>query len=123
MSSITISEMMKLSNKLYRLHENDWMEKTPESNIYWIAWLVGEIGEVIDIIKKKGVDKIMNDKSTRHEMLEEIVDCYMYLADILNRYEFSDKEFSAVYRDKMAYNLNRDYSKGKTKSDKLRMGN
>jgi NTP pyrophosphatase (non-canonical NTP hydrolase) len=123
MTPITISEMMELSEKLYKLHENDWMKKTPESNIYWVGWLVGEIGEVIDIIKKKGVDKIMNDKSTRHEMLKEITDCYMYLADILNRYEFTDEEFSEVYRDKMKFNLNRDYSKGKTKSDKLRTDN
>jgi len=81
--------------------------------------LIAEVGEVIDIVKKKGVDKIMNDESTRYEMLEEITDCYMYLADILNRYEFTAEEFSEVYRNKMKYNLKRDYSKSKTKADKL----
>ena len=123
MSPVTISEMMELSEKLYKLHENDWMKKTPESNIYWVSWLVAEVGEVIDIIKKKGVDKIMNDEGTRHEMLEEITDCYMYLSDILNRYEFTDEEFSKVYRNKMKYNLNRDYTKSKTKADKLKVDN
>ncbi len=45
----------------------------------------------------------------------------MYLADILNRYEFTDNEISKVNRDKMNYNLNRDYSKSKTKADKVKM--
>ncbi len=120
MTTISISEMMEFSKKLYKKHENYW-EHTPESNIYWVSWLVGEIGEMIDIIKKKGADKIMNDKTTRLEMLKEIADCYMYLADILNRYEFTDKEFSKVYREKMNYNFSRDYSKSTTKADKFRI--
>ena len=119
MKTITISEMMELSEKLYKKNEDYW-DNSPESNIHWVCWLVGEIGEVIDIIKKKGTDKIMNDKSTRLEMLKEIADCYMYLADILNRYEFTDKEFSKVYRDKMNYNLKRDYTKSTTKADKYK---
>ena len=120
MTTITISEMLEQSKLLYKKHENYW-EHTPESNIYWVSWLVGEIGEMIDIIKKKGADKIMKDKSTRLEMLKEIADCYMYLADILNRYEFTAEEFSKVYREKMSYNFSRDYSKSKTKADKMKM--
>lgn len=53
----------------------------------------------------------MNDKTVRKEMLEEITDCYMYLADILNRYDFTPEEFSKIYKEKMQYNLDRDYSK------------
>jgi hypothetical protein len=53
----------------------------------------------------------MHDKEVREEMLEEITDCYMYLADILNRYEYSPKEFSQAYRKKMEHNLKRDYTK------------
>ena len=116
-TTITINEMMELSEQLYKKYEDYW-DNSPESNINWVCWLVGEIGEMIDIIKKKGADKIMNDKSTRLEMLKEIADCYMYLADILNRYEFTAEEFSKVYRDKMNYNLKRDYRKSKTKADK-----
>jgi len=115
--TITIKEMMDLSNKLHKKYEDYW-DNSPESNINWVCWLVGVIGEVIDIIKKKGTDKIMNDESTRLEMLKEIADCYMYLADILNRYKFTAEEFSEVYREKMNYNLKRDYRKSKTKADK-----
>jgi len=115
--TITIKEMMELSEQLHKKHEDYW-DNSPESNINWVCWLVGEIGEVIDIIKKKGTDKIMNDESTRLEMLKEIADCYMYLADILNRYEFTAEEFSKIYQAKMNYNLKRDYRKSKTKADK-----
>jgi NTP pyrophosphatase (non-canonical NTP hydrolase) len=116
--TISIKEMIDLSNKLFDLNKDEWAPKTPESNIYWFSWLIGEIGEVIDILKKKGVNKIMEDKNVRHEMLEEITDCYMYLADILNRYQYTPEEFSKVYKDKMKYNFKRDYSKGKTSKDK-----
>ncbi len=119
MTTITISEMMELSEQLYKKYEDYW-DNSPESNINWVCWLVGEIGEMIDIIKKKGTDQIMNDESTRLEMLKEITDCYMYLADILNRYKFTAEEFSEVYIDKMNYNLKRDYRKSKTKADKLK---
>ena len=115
--TITIKKMMEFSEQLHKKHEDYW-DNSPESNINWVCWLIGEIGEVIDIIKKKGTDKIMNDESTRFEMLKEIADCYMYLADILNRYKFTAEEFSKIYQAKMNYNLNRDYRKSKTKADK-----
>jgi len=51
--TISIKEMMELSNKLFELNKDKWAPKTPESNIYYFSRLVGEIGEVIDIVKKK----------------------------------------------------------------------
>lgn len=39
----------------------------------------------------------------------------MYLADILNRYEYTAEEFGEVYRQKMHHNIHkRDYTKGET---------
>jgi len=108
---ISISQMLSLSQKLYQKHKKEWRKATPENNIYWIAWLIGEIGEVIDIVKKQGTNKIMHDQKTRKAMLREITDCYMYLADILNRYKFTEKEFSQAYFQKMKYNLKRNYKR------------
>jgi len=62
----------------------------------------------------------MEDKDVRHEMLEEITDCYMHLADILNRYQYTPDDFSKVYKEKMNYNMRRD-RKGKTSKDKKSM--
>ena len=120
--NITIKEMLDLSDKLHDKYKDCW-DNSPESNINWVCWLVGEVGEVIDIIKKKGADKIMNDETIRREMLLEITDCYMYLADIINRYKFTAEEFSEAYNEKMDYNLGRDYTKSTTKADKLGSGN
>lgn len=106
---------MDLSNSLYEKHKDEWMDKTPESGIYWVGWLIAEVGEIIDVIKKKGVKKIMNEGKVREEMLKEIIDCYMYLADILNRFEYEPKEFSKMYEEKMSYNLSRVYDQAKMK--------
>jgi hypothetical protein len=65
----------------------------------------------------------MKDKQTREDILEELADCYMFLADILNRYKFSHKDFSKAYFRKMKYNLNRDFRNSKTKADKKRTNN
>lgn len=107
--NITIEDMLSLSMRLYQKHKTEWRAMTPENNIYWIAWLVGEIGEVIDIMKKEGTTRIMHDPKVRQTMLEEITDCYMYLADILNRYKFTGQDFSQTYFAKMSYNFKRNY--------------
>lgn len=118
-NNITIQEMLDLSEQLWEQHKDTWPH-TPESNISWLAWLVGEVAEVIEIVKKKGPEKIMNDPQTREDTLEEITDCYMYLADIINRYEFTAEEFSEAYMKKMNHNLGRDYTQSKTNAEKVR---
>lgn len=92
--------------------------ETEHQSLNLVTWLVAEIGEVIDVIKKKGSEKIMQDPAVRNEILEEIADCFIYLCDILHGYQVSAREFSKVYQQKMQFNLNRDYSKSKTKADK-----
>ncbi|MFH1601714.1 MAG: hypothetical protein ABIB61_02030 [Candidatus Shapirobacteria bacterium] len=43
-----------------------------------------------------------------------ILERYMYLADILNRYQYTAEEFGNAYLKKMNHNLKRDYSKSQT---------
>jgi len=76
-----------------------------ESAVDKTLWLVGELGEVIDIIKKNHLDDISNNKSIRAEFVKEVVDCYMYLADILNCFDISAEEVSKAYFDKLNFNL------------------
>lgn len=116
--NISIENMLQYSKELYEKHKKDWGEATPESNVFLITWLIAEIGEVIDIVKKKGAERIMSDKHTRKEFLTEVADCYIYLADMLNRYGISAKEFSQAYVAKVDYNLKRDFKNSKTKADK-----
>lgn len=43
-------------------YKNKWEEISPEAGKHKLLWLLGEIGEVIDIIKKNGNTKSVEDK-------------------------------------------------------------
>jgi len=66
---------------------------------------VAELGEAIDVVKKKGPEKITSDKESRAEFVKEVVDCYMYLSDVLNCYDVSAKEVTTAYNEKLQFNL------------------
>lgn len=111
--NISIREMLILSRKLHKKHKDDWLPHKPRNARNEFLWLIGELGEVIAIIKKDGEKEIMKHKKTRKKMIEEITDCFMYLADVLECYRVTQEEFSKIYHSKMQYNLKRDYNKKK----------
>lgn len=111
--NITISAMLVLSQKLHQKHKADWPALKPHNAREEFLWLITELDEVLDIIKKDGEEAIMQHKKTRSEMIEEITDCFMYLADALNCYQYTAQEFSRVYCQKMRYNLKRDFKRPK----------
>ena len=48
-----------------------------------LLWLVGEIGEVIDIVKKHGDNAACNDVELRKQLVEEMADVLMYYNDVM----------------------------------------
>ncbi|MBP6866426.1 MAG: nucleotide pyrophosphohydrolase [Candidatus Pacebacteria bacterium] len=116
--NISVDKMLSLSKELYEKNKDKWPAMDPETGLAWVAYLVAEVGEVIDIIKKKKTEQIVSNPEVRLEMLEEIADCYMYLADILNSFHFTSEEFSLVYQEKMEKNMQRSYVSHPTKKDK-----
>ena len=74
-----------------------------------LLWGVGEIGEVIDIIKKRGADEIMRDPVTRAHFVEEMSDVFMYLCDVMLCYGITAGEYSETHAQKHAHNMKRDY--------------
>ena len=46
-------------------------------------WLIGEIGEVIDIVKKHGDNAACNDVELRKHIVEEMADVLMYYNDVM----------------------------------------
>lgn len=110
-NNISIQEMLDYSLALWERHKDRWSPMEPEYTKLTLLWLVGEIGEVVDIIKKDGEIAIMQDKMVRSKTVEEITDCFMYLADVLNRLKITKEEFSRVYHSKMQYNLQREYKR------------
>lgn len=66
-----------------------------------------EAGEVADIIKKQGDDRIMNDPDVREHFIEEMCDTLMYFNDVMLCYGITPEELKKVYLDKHKKNMNR----------------
>lgn len=108
---ITIEETLSMSKELFEKHKDTWHPMSPEHGKTFILYMIEEIGEVISIIKKKGENDIMDNKEVREHFIEEMCDVMMYYSDVLNRFDISPEEFSAVYRRKFNHNMNRDFKK------------
>ena len=67
----------------------------------------GEIGEVIDIIKKNGGTKACSDAKLRNDLVEEMADVLMYYNDVLLCYGISAEELKQSYSEKYLKNMKR----------------
>ena len=54
--------------------------------------MLGEVGEVIDIIKKNGDKTAVEDAAIRQHLVEEMADVLMCYNDVLLRYGISEQE-------------------------------
>ncbi len=105
--NISIERMMKIQAELHEKYGKDWFKRCPENGHYSLLWAMGEMGEIVDIIKKQGHEKIMADEVVRNDFVKEIVDVMMYMTDLMACFDISAEEFSKVYEDKHAYNMKR----------------
>lgn len=69
--------------------------------------MIGEIGEVIDIIKKYGDIKAVADTELRKKLVEEMADVLMYYNDVLLCYGISADELKRSYTKKFETNMAR----------------
>ena len=69
--------------------------------------MVGEIGEVIDIIKKNGGTKAAADPALRKDLLDELSDVLMHYSDILLCYGISAGELKQAFTKKFEKNMQR----------------
>ena len=60
-----------------------WEPICPEAGKHKLLWMLGEAGEVIDIIKKNGGKKAVEDIDLRQHLVEEMADVLMYYNDVL----------------------------------------
>ena len=72
-----------------------------------MLWMIGEIGEVIDIIKKHGTEAVNQDAELRTQLIEELADVLMYYNDILLCYDISAEELKRSYISKFEKNMKR----------------
>ena len=69
--------------------------------------MIGEIGEVIDIIKKNGSENTVSDDTLREQLIEELADVLMYYNDVLLCYGITADELKRSYTNKFRRNMTR----------------
>ena len=80
MSNFSINEMQSMQKELQDKYKEKWERICPETGKNKFLWMIGEIGEVIDIIKKNGDKSAVADSSVREHLIEEMADVLMCYA-------------------------------------------
>jgi NTP pyrophosphatase (non-canonical NTP hydrolase) len=107
MTEFTISEMKDMQRQLQEKYKDKWQELSPNVGKDQLLWMIGEIGEVIDIIKKQGSTAIMEDPAVRAHFVEEMADVMMFYSDILLCFDISSDDLKHAYTEKFQRNMNR----------------
>lgn len=107
MADFGINEMQEMQKKLQEQYKDKWEPICPETGKNKMLWMIGEIGEVIDIVKKNGARKVSADNELRKDLIEELADVLMYYNDILLCYGISADELKQAYTEKFEKNMKR----------------
>lgn len=107
MSDFGINEMLDMQKALQEKYKDKWGGLSPEKAKNQLLWMIGEICEVIDIIKKNRAQTVNNDESLRNDLIEELVDVLMYYNDILLCFGITAEELKTCYVIKYEKNLKR----------------
>lgn len=107
MSDFSIEEMQEMQKKLQDKYKDKWEPICPETGKNKMLWMIGEIGEVIDIVKKNGGTKATADINLRKELVEEMADVLMYYNDVMLCYSITADELKEAYCEKFNKNMKR----------------
>lgn len=107
MNDFTINEMQEMQKELQEKYKDQWEPVSPETGKNKLLWMIGEIGEVIDIVKKHGDLKAISDAELRKELVEEMADVLMYYNDVMLCYGISADELKQSYTKKFETNMTR----------------
>ena len=103
----TVSEMLDMQKQLADHYNNYNETPCPMWGRKKTLWMLGEVGEIIDIEKKKGDEQILNDPEVRAHFVEEMTDILMYYTEILMCYDISEDELKNAYVKKFERNMHR----------------
>ena len=107
MSNFSINEMQSMQKELQDKYKEKWEGICPETGKNKFLWMIGEIGEVIDIIKKNGDKSAVADSSVREHLIEEMADVLMYYNDVMLCYGITEDELKQAYIEKFQKNMKR----------------
>lgn len=100
-------EMQAIQKELQEKYFDKWGGLYPKKGRDSLLWMIIEAGEVADIIKKLGDDRIMEDPETRQHFIEEMCDVMMYFNDVMLCYSITPQELTEVYKAKHERNMKR----------------
>lgn len=107
MADFSMNEMQEMQRALQARYQDKWEPISPEAGKNKMLWMIGEVGEAIDIVKKHGGSRAAADAGLRNALIEELADVLMYYNDIMLCYGISVDELKQVYRDKFERNMSR----------------
>ncbi|MBP3378569.1 MAG: MazG-like family protein [Clostridia bacterium] len=107
MSDFGINEMLVMQRTIQEKYKGKWEPISPEAGRNKLLWMIGEVGEVIDIIKKNGGTKASTDVELRKDLVEELSDVLMYFNDVLLCYGITADELKESYTNKFEKNMKR----------------
>ena len=107
MEDFSIGEMLEMQKALQEKYKDKWVEISPDAGKNKLLWMIGEAGEVIDIIKKHGGEAACQDIELREHLVEELADVLMYFNDVLLCYSVSPEELKHSYISKFEKNMKR----------------
>lgn len=107
MLDFSVNEMLDMQKRLQDKYKDQWEKISPEAGKHKLLWMIGEIGEVIDIIKKHGDIPASHDVELRKALVEEMADVLMYYNDVMLCYGISADELKQAYTKKFEKNLTR----------------
>lgn len=102
-----INEMKTMQRRLQLKYQDSWEPINEETGKNKLLWMIGEIGEVIDIVKKNGDKEACENDSLRKSLVEELADVLMYFNDVLLCYGITSEELKESYTNKYMRNLER----------------
>ncbi len=107
MDRFSIHDMRNMQVQLQEKYKDKWEPIGTETGQNKLLWMVGEIGEVADIIKKNGAQCALEDPQLRSSLVEELADVLMYYNDVLLCYGISEEELKQAYERKFERNMSR----------------
>ena len=104
---LDIHEMIRLQRSLQERYKGEWESVDPAHGLNKLMWMIGEVGEVSQILKRKGACGVMESSEVRSAFMEEMADVLMFYSDVLLCFDIDPDEFERIYRAKNHRNMTR----------------
>lgn len=107
MAHFGLDEMQEIQRQLQEKYKDRWGGLSPRKGRDQLLWMMIEVGEVADIIKKQGDAPILENPEIRRHFIEEMCDILMYFNDVMLCYSITPEELEEVYLEKHKRNMER----------------